>query len=63
MDDPTYLVRHNVAEGIHLMSAQLAKAQASALRLRRNFDIDAVTVWVGVMALYAVITAVFLIGH
>ncbi len=45
------------------MSAQLAKAQASALRLRRNFDIDAVTVWVGVMALYAVITAVFLIGH
>lgn len=45
------------------MSAQLAEAQASALRFRRNFDVNAVTVWIGVMWLYADISAIFLISH
>ena len=45
------------------MSAQLAKAQASVRRVRRNFDVEALTIWLGVMGLYVAITAVFLIGH
>lgn len=32
------------------MSASFNSAATGALRFRRNLDIDAVTVWVGVMA-------------
>lgn len=45
------------------MTARLAKAQTIALRLRRSFDVDAVTIWLGLMSVYVIITAAILIGH
>lgn len=45
------------------MTARLAKAETTVLRLRRSFDVDAVTIWLGLMAVYAVITAIILVGH
>ena len=36
------------------MSARLATSCLAALRMRRRMDIDAVTVWFGVMAFLAI---------
>lgn len=45
------------------MSARIATACIAALRLRRQFDIDAVTVWFGVMAFFAIASGAALAAH
>ncbi len=35
------------------MSARIASSSLAMLRLRRQFDVDAITVWSGVMAFFA----------
>ena len=45
------------------MSARLTKASAAALRMRRQFDLDAMTVWLGVMAFLVLAAGATLAGH
>lgn len=45
------------------MSAHLANARLAALRLRRQFDIDGVTVWAGVMTFFAAASGAVLAAH
>lgn len=45
------------------MSARIATASPAALRLRRQLDVGAVTVWVGVMAFFAIAAGAVLAGH
>lgn len=45
------------------MSARIATACRAALRLRRQFDIDGVTVWAGVMTFFAAASGVVLAAH
>lgn len=42
------------------MSARIATASITALRLRRQFDVDAITVWLGVMSVLATASALAL---
>lgn len=45
------------------MSARIATACITALRLRRQFDIDGLTVWFGVLAVFAVAAGASLAAH
>lgn len=45
------------------MSACLEIAPASARRFRRRMDINAVTIWLGVMAFYATLAIIVLVRH
>ena len=45
------------------MSARIETASLALLRLRRQFDVDAVTVWYGVMGFFAAASAAAIIAH